>query len=202
MKYKFTMTRRNFVPSTRTLNFMKLAACLVLIIGLSASAFASCGDTLVAMAAAAAAGHSQSGSQSGPRQAGVAPVGNSPVNPSIVGLWQIRFIAGGQTIQEAYQAWNVGGTEIHNPNVDPRTGNICLGVWKRVAPQTYKLSHNVYSYDTNGNFQGKIHLSETLTLGDNGNTHSGPFALDFYDPAGNFEFEVTGDVVGERVSVE
>lgn len=196
------MSRGTLVSSTRTLRLVNLAACLVLVAGLGASASASCGDSLVAMAATAASIHTQAGSPSGPRQAGAAPASASPTKSSIVGLWQIQFVVGGQTIQEAYQAWNVGGTEIHNPNVDPRTGNVCLGVWKKVAPQGYKLSHNVYSYDTNGNFQGKIHLSESLTLSDDGNTHSGSFALDFYDPNGNFEFEVDGDVAAERVTVE
>lgn len=75
----------------------------------------------------------------------------------------------GQTIQEAYQLWNAGGTEIHNPNVDPRLGNVCLGVWKHGSHGTYRLAHRVWSYDANGNFLGTIHLSETITLGGGGN---------------------------------
>jgi hypothetical protein len=191
------MTRRNVVPSTQTLNLIKFAACVVLVVGFGASASASCGDSLAAMAAAAASVHSQSS----PMQP-AAPSSNSPVNPSIVGLWYTRFIVGGQTIQEAFQAWNAGGTEIHNPNVDPRTGSVCLGAWKKVAPQTYKLAHRVWMYDASGNFQGTIRLSEVLSLGSNGNAHSGSFTLDFYDPTGNFQFEVAGDVAAERISVE
>jgi len=60
----------------------------------------------------------------------------------------------------------------------------------------------VWSYDTNGNFMGTIHLSETLTVTHDGNVHSGSFTLDFFDPSGNFQFEVAGDVAGERISVE
>jgi len=60
----------------------------------------------------------------------------------------------------------------------------------------------VWNYDTSGNFMGTIHLSETVTLRDGGNTHSGSFTLDFYDPSGNFQFEVAGNVTGERISVE
>ena len=198
MKRKFTMGRSTVVQLSQTLNFVKFAACMVFVLGVGASALASCGDSLVAMAAAAASGHGQSS----PMQAGPAPTSNSRVNPSIVGLWHIEFSVSGQTIQEAYQAWNLGGTEIHNPNVDPRTNNICLGTWKKVAPLTYKLAHRVWMYDANGNFQGTIHLGEVLTLGDNGNSHSGSFTSDFYDPNGNFLFEVAGDVVGQRISVE
>ena len=121
----------------------------------------------------------------------------------MVGLWHIQFQVNGQTIQEAFQVWNTGGTEIHNPNVDPRSGNVCLGVWQRQSDHvTYKLAHRVWNYDSNGNFQGTIHLAESVSLGDKGSSHSGAFTLDFYDPSGNFQFEVAGNVVAERISVQ
>lgn len=186
------------MTSTQTLNFVKFAACAVLVVGLSASALASCGDSLSAMATGAAAVVSQSR----PMQQGFQPSGDHAVNSSMVGLWHIQFTVGGQTIQEAYQIWNAGGTEVHNPNVDPRAGNVCLGVWKHAAHGTYKLAHRVWNYDTNGNFLGTINLSETVTLGQDGNTHSGSFALDFYDPSGNFLLEVDGDVTADRISVK
>jgi hypothetical protein len=176
---------------------VSFAACMVLTVGLSASAFASCGDSLSAMAVAAASVHSQSR----PIQPNSATAGDN-AGKSMVGLWQIQFTIGGQTIQEAYQLWNAGGTEVHNPNVDPRAGNVCLGVWKHTSHGAFKLAHRVWSYDTNGNFLGTIHLSETVTVGQDGNTHSGSFTLDFFDPSGNFVTEVTGNVTGERISVD
>jgi hypothetical protein len=186
------------MKSTQTLNLVKLTLCLVLVVGLGASAYASCGDSLNAMAAMAASIRNQSHGM----QANAAPARPSGAKTSIVGLWHVQFVVGDQTIQEAFQIWNVGGTEIHNPNVDPRTGNVCLGVWRHAQHGTYKLAHRVWSYDANGNFMGTIHLSETLTVGSDGKTHSGTFALDFYDPSGNFQFEVPGNVTGERISVE
>jgi len=192
-------TRRRTVKSIRPLNFVKIASCIVLVVGLGASAFASCGDSLAAMAAGAAAGVSLSR----PLQQHSQSSSTGVVNPSIVGLWHIEFNVGDQTIQEAYQLWNFGGTEVHNPNVDPRTGNVCLGVWKRTnSAGTFKLAHRVWNYDASGNFLGTIHLSETITLGQGGNTHTGTFTLDFYDPSGNFLFELAGDVTAERISVE
>jgi hypothetical protein len=152
--------------------------------------------------AAAAALHGQSSSQFSPMQPGAASSSVSAVNPSIVGLWHTYFTVGDQTIQEAFQVWNIGGTEIHNPNVDPRTGNVCLGVWTNISRRAYKLAHRVWWYDANGDFMGTIHLSEVVSLGDIGNTHSGSFALDFYDPSDNFLFEVAGKVTAERISVE
>lgn len=180
---------------------VRAAALSVLVIAFSTAAMAQCGASFNAMAAAAASVRSQSQASRSPMQkdSAAAAAGNA-VNTSIVGLWHIRFLVGGQQIQEAYQIWNAGGTEVHNPNVDPRTGNVCLGAWKESAPQTFNLTHRVWFYDTNGNFQGTGALSETLTLGDRGNSHSGLFTLAFYDPAGNFLFEVPGTVVGERIS--
>lgn len=187
------------MKSIQSLNFVKFAACVALLVGLTVSAFASCGDSLSVMAVAAAAVSQSSSMQQDSRSPGD-KASNS--KPSIVGLWHIQFTVGGQTIQEAYQIWNAGGTEVHNPNVDPRSGNVCLGVWKHAAHGAYKLAHRVWSYDTNGNFMGTINLSETLTLGDGGKKHSGSFALDFYDPSGKFLMEVDGSVTGERISVE
>jgi hypothetical protein len=181
------------------LKFGKFATYIVLATALTTGAFASCGDSLTALAAAAAAASIHSPSRSTPH--GAQPQGDLRVAPSIVGLWDIQFVVGDQTIQEAYQLWNIGGTEIHNPNVDPRTGNVCLGVWKG-SNGVYTLTHRVWNYDSNGTFLGTIHLSETLTVGSHGGTHSGSFTLDFYDPSGNFLSELAGTVQGTRIPVD
>jgi len=181
---------------------VRVAVLSVLVVAFSATAMASCGDSLSAMAAAAASVRSQSpASQLSVKNGSAAAASDNAVNTSIVGLWHVRFQVGDDTIQEAFQIWNAGGTEVHNPNVDPRTGNICLGAWKEAAPRTFKLTHRVWSYDESGNFLGTINLNETLVLGDKGNTHSGSFTLDFYDPSGNFMFEVPGIAIGERISI-
>jgi hypothetical protein len=75
-------------------------------------------------------------------------------------------------------------------------------VWKHAPHGAFKLTHRVWNYDTNGNFLGTINLSETVTVGQGGNTHSGSFTLDFYDPSGNFITEVAGIVTGDRISVD
>ena len=168
----------------------------------SVTAMAQCGDSLKAMAAAADSVRSQPQATQSPLQKdSAAAASNNAVNTSIVGLWHIRFLVGDQQIQEAFQIWNTGGTEVHNPNVDPRQGNVCLGAWREAAPQTFKLTHRVWLYDTNGGFQGIGHLSETLTLGARGNSHSGTFTLDLYDSSDSFVTNLAaGTVVGERIS--
>jgi hypothetical protein len=165
--------------------------------GTKSSAFASCGDSLATMALGAMLHSNPMGSI----QTGGQPHKVEGNSASIVGLWHVQFIVNNQTIQEAYQVWNAGGTEIHNPNVDPRSGNVCLGVWRHDGKGAYKLAHRVWNYDSNGNFGGTIHLSEAVTV-DGSGTHNGTFALDFYDPAGNFQFEVAGTVTAERITVD
>jgi len=180
---------------------VRVAALSVLVVAFSATAMAQCGDSLSAMAATAASVRSQSQVLQSSVQEESAAASDNAANRSIVGLWHIRFQVGDQTIQEAFQIWNAGGTEVHNPKVDPRGGSVCLGVWKEAAPRTFKLVHRVWSYDVSGNFLGTINLTEKLVLDHKGNTHSGSFTLDFYDPFGNFLQEVPGRVIGERISV-
>jgi hypothetical protein len=175
----------------------KLVMCSAVTIVLSAGAYASCGDSLAAMATGKAVVSSALG-----KQLAMASPADETGNSSIVGLWYIQFSIGGQPIQEAFQNWNLGGTEVHNPNVDPRTNNICLGTWIKTASGAIKLAHRVWSYDTNGNFLGTIHLSETVRLAQNGNGQAGTFTMDIYDPSGNFVTEITGNVTGQRIHVE
>jgi len=174
----------------------KLVMCAAVAMGLSAGAWASCGDSLAAMTTSKAIVSSAVGNQ----LATTSPTERT--HSSIVGLWYIQFSVGGNTIQEAFQNWNLGGTEVHNPNVDPRTNNICLGTWKKTAGGVIKLAHRVWSYDSNGNFLGAIHLSETVNLTQNGNAQTGTFKVDIYDPSGSFVTEVVGDVNGQRIQVE
>jgi hypothetical protein len=175
----------------------KLVICAAVAIGLTAVASASCGDSLAAMVTGKAIVSSALG-----KQLATASPADGTISSSIVGLWYVQFSIGGQPIQEAFQNWNLGGTEVHNPNVDPRTNNICLGTWIKTASGAIKLAHRVWLYDTNGNFQGTIHLSETVRLSHNGNTQTGTFKTDIYDPSGNFVTEITGDVTGQRIRVE
>jgi len=175
----------------------KLAACAALTIVLSASALASCGDSLASMASGKAVVSSSLGNQI----AAASPAYGTS-NSSIVGLWSVQFVVGGQTIQEAFQNWNLGGTEVHNPNVDPRTGNVCLGTWVQTRNGAFKLAHRVWNYDNSGDFLGTIQLSETVSLSRDGNVQTGSFKLDFYDPSGNFITEVAGKITGQRIQVE
>jgi hypothetical protein len=180
-----------------------VCALTMLAVGFSVTATAQCRASFSSLAAAAASVRSKSGQPQSPVQNASATAGDNSVNTSIVGLWHIRFLVGDVQIQEAFQVWNTGGTEVHNPNVDPRQGTVCLGTWNEAAPQTFKLNHRVWLYTPDGIFLGVGHLYETLTLSDRGNTQSGSFTLDLYDLSGNKLAELAvGTVTGERISVK
>ena len=83
------------MKSTPTLICVKFAACMILVVGVSVSALASCADSLSAMAVRSTAitgqhSESEQDSQSYARH---------PGNSSIVGLWHVEFKVNGQTIQ-------------------------------------------------------------------------------------------------------
>ena len=195
------------MKSISTQILTKLAVCTLVILGVSVGAKASCADSLAAMAKGRALASPSLVAALGMPSAVQNAVAenskdNSDRNDSIVGLWHVQFFVGGQAIQEAFQIWNLGGTEVHNINQDPRLGTVCLGTWVESPRGTYKLAHRVWNYDSNGNFLGTIHLTEVVHLTQNGSEHTGPITLDFYGPSGSFQTEVTGTVVAQRIQVE
>jgi len=188
-------------------NYLSLVGCIFLMLGVSTGASASCGDfdvttaTQLARSTSGNTANSQTDQQPGQPQLDSS---SSSANATIVGLWHIEFLVGDTVIQEAFQLWNTGGTEVHNPRVDPRSGNVCLGVWRQLGQRTFKLTHRVWAYDTTGDLQGVLHLSQTVTLDHAGNTfQSGSFTLNLYDLSGNFVAQLaTGTVTGQRVVAE
>lgn len=202
------MNRMKILRTIHNRISVRLMVLSSLVVAFSATAMAQCSASFNSMAEAAASVRSQlpASQLSGPKNSAVTG-SDAAVHTSIVGMWHIKFnvtvpgVPDPITIQEAFQIWNTGGTEVHNPNVDPRGGSVCLGAWKEVAPQTFELTHRVWLWKTDGTFLGIGHLTETLALGDRGNTHSGTFTLDLYDASDSFVANLaTGDVVGERIS--
>ena len=115
--------------------------------------------------------------------------------PSIVGFWQVAFIAKGNgpggppdeaPIDDAYVQWHSDGTEIMNSSRPPIISSFCLGVWKQTGPRTYKLTHLAKSWAPDGfTFVGPAVIIETVTLGRNGNSYTGNFSITQYDNAGH-----------------
>jgi hypothetical protein len=76
-------------------------------------------------------------------------------------------------------------TEVLNEFHDPGTGNVCLGVWKYVGHNTYKLKHTAFLWDANGVWIGYRILRQTVTLAPDGNSFTGTWSNDRTDINGN-----------------
>lgn len=154
------------------------------------------------MAAAAANKESRSQVQARPAEAKSA----NPIVPededdnkgaSIVGLWHVHYFGpfpAGDL--EAFQIFNTGGTEVHNPNGP--TNGVCLGVWVQTGRRSYKLTHRVWLFTPDGNFVG--HLNANITLNAAGNVQTGNLTMQLFtlqgDPASPL---LPGTLSGERI---
>jgi opacity protein-like surface antigen len=123
--------------------------------------------------------------------------------PSIVGMWKISEHSGGQQIDFGYAQWHSDGTEFYNSGgFAPATQNYCLGVWAETEPRTYQVNHFALMYDMSGTYTGIINILETVRLSPGGTRYSGRFTINVYDTAGNQTKHVTGQVTGERVTLD
>lgn len=119
---------------------------------------------------------------------------------SIVGLWHVHYLGpafpGGD--MEAFQIFNTGGTEVHNPNTP--TDGVCLGAWVR-ASHAFRLTHRVWLYDPTGTFIGVGHLEARISLGSMGETQTGTLTMQVFDLNGNpITPLIPGTLTGERVT--
>ena len=141
--------------------------------------------------------------------------GSGGSSASIVGLWKVQMISKGNTshnppipdgalIDFGYTQWHRDGTEIlHSGGHAANTGNFCLGVWGQTGFLTYQLNHFPISYDaTTGAITAFINLQEQDTLSPSGDSYSGAFTLDVYDPKGNHVDHLAGAVVATRLTVD
>ncbi len=123
-------------------------------------------------------------------------------NVSIVGLWDVKFISGGQLYDEGFDQFHSDGLEIMNDIPPPSSGNVCLGVWKSVGSQV-KLRHPFWIFDNGGNLIGRGVLLEDITLNSNGQKYTGSFTFQFRDLSGNTipsMPDVSGSLQAQRIT--
>jgi hypothetical protein len=120
----------------------------------------------------------------------------------IVGLWHVNYTdSTGALFYEAYDMWHADGNEWETSFGDPRQGNYCLGVWKKVGPRTVQLRHFAWIYNSDGTPAGYFILTETDTVSRKGDSYTGTFDYKQYDVNGNFQLEVTGTQAATRFKV-
>lgn len=130
------------------------------------------------------------------------PLAAAPVQGGapIVGLWNVTFSSGGAVVDQAFDAWHSDGTEILNDFTDPIEGNVCLGVWIQTGPQTFKLKHPSWTFDSGGNLTGTAYILETVTVGTGGNEYAGPYSIYFFDTSGNPTGSFAGTIKAYRIT--
>lgn len=136
---------------------------------------------------------------------------HTPDAAAIVGLWKFQFISennpgipDGTVIDNGLAAWHSDGTEIMNSGLrPPPTGNFCMGVWKQTGQSTYSLNHIGLSWDPTGTtFVGPANIRVRVTLNPNGNSYTGKFTIDQYDPNGNLLVHLAGNVGALRITAD
>ncbi|MGE5055133.1 MAG: hypothetical protein ACM3WP_13310 [Acidobacteriota bacterium] len=182
-------------------------------------AFASC--SLLAATANAACGDSNSvlrrqsfdSPQTGPASPQLVDDNRDP----IIGMWHVTFTASGNEagppdgtpIDNALITWHSDGTELMNSARPPQDGNFCMGIWKKVGINKYKLNHFAWlGNDTSnapggiGNPTGPTRIVENITLSPDGKHYTGTFTLDAYDPLGNSVAHILGVIAGTRITLK
>lgn len=128
-----------------------------------------------------------------------------PSRPSIVGLWQVVYTAGGATFNQTLDQWHSDGTEFENAWLPPDTGNICFGVWKEVRPGVIRLHHVGWIFtpgSTPPTASGTFTLDEMNTVSRDGKSYTGTFTFKTYDIDGSFTgTKVTGTIAATRITV-
>jgi hypothetical protein len=133
-----------------------------------------------------------------------------PGGADIVGMWAVTMTAknnpdgppDGTPIDEGFSQWHSDGTEIMNSSRPPATGNFCLGVWNKVGPSTYKLTHKVLNFDASGILIGPGTIHEEVIVDRSRTRFAGTFSIDLYDTAGNLIAHVNGEMTATRITVD
>ncbi|MGH8314399.1 MAG: hypothetical protein ACRETU_04520 [Steroidobacterales bacterium] len=109
------------------------------------------------------------------------PIGDFDDNDAIVGVWKFKF--DGFLVDFGTQAFHVGGTEmIFSAGVDPATGDVCQGAWRRIGPRTYKVNHIAMAWLAPGTQYGLlIHVHEIIKVSRDGKTLTGNYTVDLFN---------------------
>jgi hypothetical protein len=132
---------------------------------------------------------------------------DTAATPTIAGMFSVVLYNGnGPGIyDQQFDSWFADGHEVSLSNsVPPALGNICLGIWEKTGPKSYKLRHWAWNFDNLGNTVGTFVLVENITLNDKGNGYTGTYVADSYDLNGVIlnDLHAAGTVVGSRLNVD
>ena len=121
---------------------------------------------------------------------------------SIVGMWSFKMVPTAGPGDFGFQQWHSDGTELMNSGGRaPSTENFCMGVWRQTGASRYHLNHLALSYDPGtGVLNARVNIKEDVVLDPSGNSYSGSFSIDVYDPTGTTAVaHQNGQVTAQRI---
>jgi hypothetical protein len=127
---------------------------------------------------------------------------------SLVGLWNSEFLLGNgpDRYDQAFQIIHADGTEMMVSNgLPPALGNVCVGVWKPVAPRTFKLKHMTWNWNGDGTLRGTFLMTVTIRLDRRGTSYTGTWDADSFLTDGTPDPELPhaeGVAHGSRISAD
>jgi hypothetical protein len=133
----------------------------------------------------------------------------------IVGMWHVIFTGETMngapfsgTVDNSIVVFHSDGTEIMASSRPAQDGNICLGLYERTARFKYRINHIPWQGNDPsnapsgiGNPAGGAQLLEKITLSPDGDTYTGSFSLQAYDPSGNPTVLFTGSLKAKRITI-
>jgi len=119
-------------------------------------------------------------------------IGDNDEDDSIVGLWEFKL--SGFLNDFGTQAFHIGGTEtMFSAGVDPSTGDVCQGVWRRVGRSTYTLNHIAMAWTAPGAQYGVlIHIHMTINVARSGDAFTGHYSVSLFSATPQNPFDESG----------
>jgi hypothetical protein len=148
-----------------------------------------------------------------PQVEGASPAQRGSAGASMVGMWKVQLISEGNgghnpsipdgaLIDFGFTQWHTDGTEIQNSAGVPG-GGFCLGVWGQTGFLTFELNHFPIAFNpTTGDVANYINIREQVTLSPSGDSYTGTFTEDVYNPSGQQVDHVAGNIVATRITVD
>ena len=115
-----------------------------------------------------------------------------PLNPSIVGLWQVTYTVDGQVVDSGFETYHADGTEMLVDLSPPSTGNVCTGAWAQTGTLTFKLNHPAFAFDTDGNLANTVIIRDVVTIDRSSNSFTGTETVDVFDLNGKLVQHIDG----------
>ncbi len=177
------------------------------------SAFAACGDLSSLEGPFTMAYAKVDARAFAPRVESANPDQRGGSGASIVGMWEVQLISKGNTghkpsipdgalIDFGFTQWHSDGTEIQNSAGVPG-GGFCLGVWGQTGFLAFELNHFPIAFDpTTGAVANYINIREQVTLSPSGDSYTGTFTENIYDPKGNQVDHLAGTITATRITVD